>query len=784
MHEEAHELLAADHDKLSQLLKWILFFVATTTLAALAYGTWITYQYVPPQPEQILGPKGVVLFSRQDIIAGKSAFQQADLGDYGSIYGMGTYFGEDWTAEYLVQLGRLTANTLAFSLYGHPFSKLDVGEQADIRVQMQKDLQGIQLWEAHVKVAPPVAKAVQTLQSRISAFIVRNHFHQGYTRAYSLTNQQALQAADFILYSAITCVARRPHLDASWTNNWPYEPLVGNAPTPGTFTWTWVSFMITFAMFGVVTFGFEHWINREAGIPRPLLDRFDPLTAGQRAIGWYIVAVALLFLLQIAAGATMAHDYSDRSSFYGISINNLIPFQFLRDVHLQGAIVWIGLAWLGSGLFVAPLIAGREGKGQGWINAALFWITLVVVVGALTGDYLGIMGWIRRGWFWIGNQGLAYLELGRLWQIGFFAGLLLWSLMMGRAIWPRMVDFRDAAGRFWSGHIRIEHLLWASTLNIALLYWFGMIPLTGINHSFTLTDFWRWWVVHLWVEQSFEFFFTMMIAWVLMATGLVSRQMATRTALFDVILIFLGGVLGTGHHLYWVGEPGMWISVGSVFSFIEVMPLLLLIVEASRQYRAIKEQGITFPFRVSFLYIFGSAFWNFMGAGVFGGGTINAPLVNYFEHGTFLTLNHAHTALFGAFGLMAIGLIYFCLRYAAGDLYRWSDRLGIWAFWLFNVGLVLWIALNFFPIGWAQLQAVYEHGYAYARSIKFYNTTLLWQWLRFPGDVIFSAGAVVMAIDFLLKVRPFIPEKIRVRHPTLEPPQIPNKTAYQGAKDF
>ena len=150
-----------------------------------------------------------------------------------------------------------------------------------------------------------------------------------------------------------------------------------------------------------------------------------------------------------------------------------------------------------------------------------------------------------------------------------------------------------------------------------------------------------------------------------------------------------------------------------------------------------------------------------MGAGVFGGGTLNAPLVNYYEHGTFLTLNHAHTALFGAFGLLGIGLIYFCLRYVAGEAHPFSERLGHIAFWLFNAGLVLWIALNFFPIGWAQLLAVYEHGLAYARSLAFYDTTLLWQWLRIVGDVVFAAGALLMAFDFLVKLGPLLPDGIR-----------------------
>ena len=224
----------------------------------------------------------------------------------------------------------------------------------------------------------------------------------------------------------------------------------------------------------------------------------------------------------------------------------------------------------------------------------------------------------------------------------------------------------QATRQFWSGRIRLEHLIWASTINIAILYVFGMIPLTGIEKSFTLTDFWRWWVVHLWVEQSFEFFAASMSAYLLMAVGLVSRKLAERAVYFELILIFLGGVIGTGHHLYWAGGPSMWVPMGSMFSFIEVLPLVLLIIEAIRQYQLIRAHQ-AFNYRLAYTYIIGAAFWNFVGAGVFGGGTLNAPLVNYYEHGTFLTLNHAHTALFGAFGLLAIGLVYFCLRYAAGE---------------------------------------------------------------------------------------------------------------------
>jgi nitric oxide reductase subunit B len=279
-----------------------------------------------------------------------------------------------------------------------------------------------------------------------------------------------------------------------------------------------------------------------------------------------------------------------------------------------------------------------------------------------------------------------------------------------------------------------------------------MIPLTGIEKSFTITDFWRWWVVHLWVEQSFEFFAVAMSAYLLMSLGLVSRKLAERSVYLELILIFLCGELGTGHHLYWGGGPSLWVPLGTMFSFIEVLPLVLLILEAISQHRLIKGAA-GFDYGLAYLYILGSAFWNFVGAGVFGGGTLNAPLVNYYEHGTFLTLNHAHTSLFGAFGLLALGLIYFCLRYRAGPDAVWDERPGRIAFWCYNAGLLMWIFLHFFPIGWPQLNAVFEHGFAWARSQAFYDTTLLWQWMRMPGDIVFSIGTLVMAWDFLVKLR-------------------------------
>jgi nitric oxide reductase subunit B len=745
-------------DPVSNVLKWILLAVGIACFSVMAWATVVTYQTVPPQPDRYVSRRGDLIMSGDDIFTGKGGFQKADLMDYGSLYGMGSYYGEDYTASTLVALATATQNAIAVARYGKPLAALGPDEAAATKSQMQRELKGIDLTRREVVLSDAVAGAIVQVRQSTAAVLNRTDRKTGWTAAYSLRGPLAYKTADFIIFSALTTVAQRPGTDASWTQNWPYEPLVGNAPTPSTFIWTWASFCFTFFCFGLVLFIYELFLNHPDDAPMdPVLADFLPLTPSQRKTGKYFLLVAVLLLAQIAAGTIMAHSYYDRTSFYSYDINAILPFSFLRDVHTQAPIIWICLAWIGAALFLAPAIAGgKEARGQGVLVDLLFWVTALIVVGALVGNYLGVMGHIDRAWFWFGNQGLPYLELGRFWQILFSISLFFWCFIVGRALWPTRATLWTATREFWSGHIRLENLLWASTANISVLYVFGMIPLTGIEKSFAITDYWRWWVVHLWVEQSFEFFAASMTAYLLMATGLVSRKLAERTVYFELILIFLGGVLGTGHHLYWVGATSLWIPLGSMFSFIEVLPLVLLVLDAIQHYRLIGSHR-EFKYALAYTYVIGVAFWNFVGAGVFGGGTLNAPLVNYYEHGTFLTLNHAHTALFGAFGLLAIGLIYFCLRYISAEQSRFSHRLGLTAFWLYNAGLVLWITLNFFPIGWPQLMAVYEHGYAYARSSAFYNTTVFWQWMRMPGDIVFATAAVMMAIDFVIKLRPLYP---------------------------
>ncbi len=738
-------------DRVSKNLIIFLVLVIIGSWLAMIWASYRTYQEAPPIPTLMLSESGQKIMTAEDIVAGKAGFQKADLMDYGSLYGMGSYFGEDYTAQYLVELGQLVLVQLAKEHYHRRIEELPELQRFGLQHEMQRILKNISLNPDKVILPNTLFSPITELRNKIVHDLTTDNFKKGWAKSASLSEEEASKTADFLIYSVMTTVGNRTGTNYSWTNNWPYEPSVGNTLTTAPFIWTWVSLAILFFAIGVVVAIFRLYIDHEEPNTshEAILNTFSKLTPSQLALRKYFVVVALLLLVQIGAGSILAHYYAERESFYGFNIARYLPFAFLRAVHIQTPIVWIGLGWIGSALFLAPMIGKREPRGQKLLVNLLFYVTLTIVAGALIGNYLGSMGVIQEYWFWFGNQGLSYIELGRFWQILFFIGLLSWSLIMLRTMWPTLKSLFHWNSLY--SLFRIEHLIWYSSLGVAFIYAFGMIPLTHIHSSFTLTDFWRWWVVHLWVEWAFELFATAITGYFLMTVGLVSRRLAERAILFEWILILGSGILGTGHHLFWAGEPQLWLSIGTVFGFLEVLPLFLLILEAIQQYTHISKNK-TFLYRLPFLYILGASFWNFVGAGVFGA-LINSALVNYYEHGTFLTLNHAHTAMFGAFGLLSLGLIYLALRYMAGDRVTWNERLGVWAFWFYNIGLVLWVCLNFFPIGWPQLIAVFEHGYAYARSLEFYDTTIFWQWMRLPGDVIFAIGALLMAWDFIVKTR-------------------------------
>jgi nitric oxide reductase subunit B len=455
-----------------------------------------------------------------------------------------------------------------------------------------------------------------------------------------------------------------------------------------------------------------------------------------KATAKYFWVVMALMLVQIALGATTAHYQVEGQELYGINLAEILPYSLTRSWHTQLAVLWIATAWLGTGLYMAPAISGYEPRFQRAGVNFLFTCLLVIVVGAFAGQWFAVMQ--KMGLpanFWFGHQGWEYVDIGRFWQAFLFVGLLVWLFLVGRALWPA-IRRRDEMSS-------IVGLMFLSTIAIGLFYGAGLMY--GPRSHVSEIEYWRWWVVHLWVEGFFEVFAVAVISFLFVKLGLVRGRTATVNVLFATIVFLSGGVLGMFHHLYFVGTTMAGVALGASFSALEVVPLALIGMEAMDTWAHSRATPWMARYKWPIMFFLGVSFWNLVGAGLFGF-LINTPLALYYTQGLNLTPLHGHTALFGVYGMLGIGLMLFCLRGLRPEE-EWHEGWLRASFWCFNVGLVLMALLTLLPMGVLQLQAALEHGYHHARSAEFMGQPLihLLVWMRMPGDLVFATGSLALA---------------------------------------
>jgi len=446
--------------------------------------------------------------------------------------------------------------------------------------------------------------------------------------------------------------------------------------------------------------------------------------------------MALLFVAQALLGGATQHYRAEIADFFGFDLARVLPFNLARTWHVQLAIFWVATSYLAAGIFLATMLAGHEPGGQSVLAYLLLGALAVVVFGSLAGEYGGILGFISRGWSWFGNQGFEYLDLGRFWQVLLTVGLLFWAAIL----------FRGMRGRLGADHPgNMPWVFFFSALSIPAFYAVGLLAQPASH--FTTTDFWRFWVVHLWVEDFLELFTTIMVACIFVLLGVVSERVALTMVYLDVLLYSAGGILGTMHHVYFSGEPAVHMALGAFFSAAEVIPLTFLTLEAWSFLQLGAQQGARsrtpFPHFWAVMFLASVGFWNFLGAGVFGF-LINLPIVSYYEIGTALTANHGHAAMMGVYGMLAVGLALFCLRYMIPEE-RWSDGAARVSFWSLNIGLAWMVFATLFPLGLLQLYHSVSVSYFDARSLQFLSnrTNAFLEWLRLPGDLLFIAGGTL-----------------------------------------
>lgn len=750
--------------------------VIFASFAVLGYYGLEIYRLAPPIPERVVSTDGQVLFTGQDIRDGQNVWQSIGGQQLGSIWGHGAYVAPDWSADWLHREALWLLDHWAQQEHGTTWDQLPPEQQVVLQSRLKSELR--------TNTYDPGSDEIIVSADRARAFDVLGGYYGALFGDAEVFSDEALALADggmtppelrdayavavdtiqdserqrqmnaFFFWAAWVCGTERPadapsarvEVDSgqapapmtsaaiTYTNNWPAESLIDNRPSGSIIIWSVLSFVLLLA--GIGALAWYYAILKHKGEEEAPLPSMDPLlglapTPSMRATLKYFWVVAAMIVAQVGLGAITAHYGVEGSGFYGIPLSEWLPYSVTRTWHTQLGILWIATAWLATGLFMAPAVSGYEPRFQRAGVNFLFVCLLLIVVGSMFGTWYGTrqqMGFEMN--FWFGHQGFEYVDLGRFWQSFLLVGLFVWLGLMVRAMWP--------AFRKPGEHKHLLALFLVSSAAIALFYGAGLM--WGRQTNLAISEYWRWWVVHLWVEGFFEVFATVVIAFLFVRMGLLRTVTATAAVLFATTVFLTGGIIGTFHHLYFTGTPTAILALGSMFSALEVVPLVLIGFEAYENLTLSRVRPWVRAYKWPIYFFVAVAFWNLVGAGLFGF-LINPPIALYYMQGLNTTAVHGHTALFGVYGMLGIGLMLFCLKGLASH-HIWRTRWLSFSFWAVNIGLTLMVVLSLLPIGLMQTWASVEHGLWYARSAEFLQTDLMHnlRWLRVVGDTIFGLG--------------------------------------------
>ncbi|MBV6442518.1 MAG: hypothetical protein EPGJADBJ_04236 [Saprospiraceae bacterium] len=735
-----------------------LTFILVISLVGVGMIGYQTYFDAPPEAA-FAAPSGEVVMEKAVITRGQEVFHKYALMEYGSYFGDGAQRGPDFTAEALNLTARyMTEYSIrAFGLKNgreplpDEVSVIEEGVKKDLKInRFNKEDQKIYLTEGQVYALENVKKYYAGL------FIDHNTDKSFPPPNYITSRQEVEDLAGFFFWGAWVCAVERPGSDFSYTHNWPYDPQAGNTPTTPVILWS-VLGMLGFVLgCGIVLYfigQYNQLPNKFFTPPKKDLLTIDKVrsfkpTPTQRATYKFFAVAALLFFVQVLSGIITINDFINFLGVVGIHITEDVPVTLARSWHIMLSLYWISTCWVASSIFILPILSKQEVPGQLTLVNTLFILLVVLVAGSLTGMVLGPLGLLGDWWYMLGHQGWEYVDFGRIYQVLLMVVFVLWGITVYRGLRPAFVKKET-----WS----LPKWIMYSVIGIPLLFISGFVATPETN--FVIADFWRWMVIHMWVEAFFEVFITVIVSYLLVLMGLVSRQAAIRVVYFATLLFLGTGLLGISHNFYWNAKPVATMALGSVFSTLQFIPLILLTVEAWRFKNMPKiavgdveqkDLGSNFAFPEVFLFLVAVNFWNFFGAGVMGI-IVNLPIMNYFEHGTYLTINHAHAALMGVYGNISLAAMLFASKMVLRTE-RWDTKMIRTVFWAINAGLMLMVILDLFPAGAIQFRAVVDKGLWYGRSAEFIHggTFETLTWLRGIGATIFFFGGVIPLAWFMV----------------------------------
>lgn len=748
----------------------VLLTILVIVFSILLVGGWYIFKNEAPRPTKIVDQQGHTLVTKGELISGQAIYEKYGLTDYGSYLGNGSYLGPDYTAEalhhYLIGMRKYYAQ----DIYHKQLHKLNHVEIAVVKDKVMKEIRINRYSEKEdqLVLTPGQVYGLKYLQDYYKKEFVNNPKQVGLNENmikqfqnddYMVAGNKIEHLSQFFFWGAWLSSTDRPGKTFSYTNNWPYDVDAGNTLPSAGILWTAISVTLLIAGLAFIIYiqkryEFDMKPTYESERELPKIEVDSKITDSQRKVGKYLVVVMLLFLVQILLGELLAHYYVE-NKFFGIEIQRLFPFNIAKTWHVQLVIFWVATTWLAAGIYIVPKVLGNEPKKQGVLVDILFWALIIVVMGSMIGEWSHILGWIDSHWWLFGHFGWEYIELGKFWQILFIVGMVLWVIILCRGFLPAIRN-----------KVQVNHdkrhlltLLFVGAIAIPLFYLASLFIMP--NSHVTFADYWRWWIVHLWVEGIFEAFAVVLIGFLMVNMKLTTIETTIRALYFQLILLLGTGIVGMGHHYYWQGDHSIWLALGSCFSALEVVPLCLLIWEAYTHYRLYKKSDIAFPYKGTFIFLASTGLWNAIGAGALGF-LINTPAVNYFEHGTQWTVAHAHGSMAGVYGMFSIAIALYVFKNITKKEF-WTPKVEKWikiSCWALNVGLAGMVFVTLIPVGYIQLKDGLEDGYWHSRLTSFYEQPLVKaiMWGRMPWDIIFTVGVIILVVIFIRGYRHLKPK--------------------------
>lgn len=428
----------------------------------------------------------------------------------------------------------------------------------------------------------------------------------------------------------------------------------------------------------------------------------------QRAAYPYFVIALFLFLFQVMMGLWLAINYSFTLPQ---GLVNVFPFATARAFHTNLLVLWMLLGFMGGTYFMIP----DESKSELY-SVKLATFQLILLVGTGVAALIGFL----FGW----TQGRPLLE------IPFFLDLLV---VVGALIFLFNVAMTLIKARNWT---MIQGTLQGGLVMLALLYLFG-IP---FYRNLSIDWYYWWWVIHLWVEGAWELVTASIMAWILIKITGVPRNTVEKWLYVEIGLFLFTGIAGTGHHYYWLGAPRYWLWVGGIFSALEPVPIVLMLWDTFKHVKE-RQQKIENP--VVWIFAVGCAIYHLIGAGVWGF-IHTLPQINYYTHGSQVTVSHGHMAFFGAYALLNLTIFYFAFPQLKG-IDRFKGNLGKWGFWITGIAMfIMGLAFGVAGVLQSYLERVLGLGFMTAQA-----EMQLWFRIVIAAGTVFLIGVITIIYDLL-----------------------------------